>query len=195
MDRLIEHMRRMAAVGAAAVLATIGVSCGESPSAPSSGARGSSLRLLLTDAPIDDVEQVNIYFTDVTVKPVGQPPQDLALQLSANPVDLLTLRNRVTALAAGVVPPGNYEFIHINIDQSRSNLVERGVRRSLRVPSQEIKILGGFDVRDDQTTTLTLDFDARASLLRLGNGDWLLRPVVVKTGQRGNQDEEEDDDE
>jgi hypothetical protein len=199
MDRLTRYVRPAASIGTVAAMAMIWVSCGGNPAAPSAtagaGAGGSNLRLLLTDAPIDDVEKVNIYFTGVTVKPVGRPPEDLDLELDVNPVDLLTLRNQVTEFAAGVVPPGDYEFIHINIDERRSNLVEKGVQKSLRVPSEEIKILGGFEVGDDQMTTLTLDFDASASLLRLGNGDWLLRPVVVKTGQRADEGQEEEEDE
>jgi hypothetical protein len=81
-----------------------------------------------------------------------------------------------------VVDPGGYEFIHINIDERRSNVVEKSVRKSLQVPSEEVKIVGGFTVDNDHTTTITLDFNAKSSLVRLGNGEWLLRPVVVITG-------------
>lgn len=42
--------------------------------------------------------------------------------------------------------------------------------------------MGGFRVGEDATTTLTLDFDAKASLLKRGNGEWLLTPIVVITG-------------
>lgn len=56
------------------------------------------------------------------------------------------------------------------------------MQKSLRVPSEEIKILSSFTVGTDRTTTLTLDFDAKSSLVRLGNGEWLLRPVIVMTG-------------
>lgn len=45
-----------------------------------------------------------------------------------------------------------------------------------------MKILGTFTVEDDHRTTLTLDFDADDSLIRLGQGGWLLRPVIVITG-------------
>ena len=153
--------------------------CGDGPASPSGFSGNANLSVMLTDAPIDDVEQVNIYFTSVTVKPEGKPVQELTLELSQNPVNLLALTDRTIGFAAGVVEPARYEFMHINIDQSRSNLVENGVRRSLRVPSQEVKILGGFTVDDEHTTTVTLDFDAKDSLVHLGNGDWLLRPVIV----------------
>lgn len=158
-------------------LAGILTACGSG--SPTSPTANGNLRLMLTDAPIGDVEKVNIYFTGVTVKPVGQSPQQLALQLQNNPVDLLTLDDQVIGFATGVVTPGDFEFIHINVDASKSNIVQNGVQKPLRVPSQEIKILGGFSVDANHVTSLTLDFDAKASLVSLGNGEWLLKPVVV----------------
>jgi len=182
MNRL--HLKRMplralAALAAAAVLA---VSCSGSGS-PTSPSGSSNLRLLLTDDPIDDVTEVNIYFTSVTVKPVGGPVEhNLPLVLDPNPVNLLDLADDTTGFASGFVPAGDYEFIHVNIDPVLSNIVENGVEKPLQVPSKEIKIVGGFNVDASQLTTLTLDFDAAASLVLLGNGQWLLKPVVVITG-------------
>lgn len=175
---------KRAYVLAVAVLAGAGLltaSCSGSgiPTSPSGSA---NLRLMLTDAPIPGVEQVNIYFTSVTVKAAGQPPQELALQLQTNPVDLLTLDDQVVGFATGVVTPGDVEWIRINIDASMSNLMFNGVETALRVPSEEIKILGGFAVDANHLTTLTLDFDAAASLVSLGNGEWLLKPVVILAG-------------
>jgi hypothetical protein len=92
-------------------------------------------------------------------------------------------QRRAINFATAVVEPGPYESLHINIDERRSNLVEKGVQKSLRVPSEEIKILRSFTVDTDHTTTLPLDFDAKASLVRLGNGEWLLQPLIVVTGQ------------
>ncbi len=153
--------------------------CGENPLSPSGRA---NLAVLLTDDITDDVERVNVYFTSVTAKPVGRSVETLRLELTENPIDLLELDDRVVRLAAGVVEPGTYEFIHINIDEGRSHIVEKGVRRSLQIPSEEVKVLGNFKVDDDHQTTLTLDFDADDSLIRLGNGRWLLRPVIVIIG-------------
>jgi len=171
------------AVALAAVVSVVGLlaaACSDSPTSPSG--TGSNLRLMLTDAPAG-VDQVNIYFTSVDAKPVGRSVEHLDLQLASNPIDLLTLDDKVVGFAAGEVDPGEYEFVHINIDESRSYLIENGVRKTLRVPSQEIKVVGGFSIDDDHVTTLTLDFDADASLNRLGNGDWMLRPVVIIAGK------------
>lgn len=173
---------RKVAILATVLSAAIGLfaaACSDSPASPSGSG---NLRLMLTDAPAG-VDQVNIFFTSVDAKPVGRSVERLQLDLASNPIDLLTLDDRVVGFATGAVEPGEYEFIHINIDQDRSYLVENGVRKPLRVPSQEIKVVGGFEIDDDHTTTLTLDFDADASLNKLGNGDWMLRPVVIITGK------------
>jgi len=170
---------------ALAIAGLVTASC----SGPTSPSGSQNLRLMLTDAPADEVEGVYVYFTSVTVKPVGQPPEDMDLTLDPNPVDLLALADVETLFAAGAVPVGSYEFIRINIDQDLSYALKLGGnpanatdRLPLRVPSEEIKILGGFAVDADTTTTLTLDFDVDASLVKLGTGDWLLRPVIVITG-------------
>jgi hypothetical protein len=170
------------------VVVLVAAACGgDTPTSPS--ANGSAnLRLMLTDDPIDDVEEVRICFTSVTVKPAGGPVQhELALELPAcdspdNPIDLLTLQDDAIAFAGGLVDPGTYEFIHINIDADKSYIVQSGEKQPLHVPSEEIKIVGGFSVGDDAVTTLTLDFDAKASLKVRGNGEWLLTPLVVITG-------------
>jgi hypothetical protein len=181
----IKRLSRAAALCLAALAAAglIVAACGDSPTSPSGS--GSNLRLMLTDAPAG-VDQVRIYFTGVTAKPVGRSVERLSLEIADNPIDLLTLDDRVIGFATGVVEPGDYEFIHIDIDEDRSYIVERGERKSLQIPSEEIKVVGGFSIDDDNVTTLTLDFDADRSLVQLGNGRWLMRPVVVITGHNSS---------
>lgn len=161
-------------------------SCGASPTSPSARNGSANLRLLLTDDPVDAVDEVRIYFTSVTVKPTDGPVEHgLALELdegTQNPVELLELQDDVIGFAAGLVEAGTYEFIHINIDERKSYIVENGQRMSLRVPNERIKIVGRFSVGAGAMTTLTLDFDAKASLVKRGNGEWLLTPIVVVTG-------------
>jgi hypothetical protein len=165
-------------------IAAVVAACGGSPTSPSGN---TNLRLMLTDAPIEGLEKVNIYFTGVTAKPVGQSPQKLTLQLQENPVDLLTLDDKVVGFAAGAMPSGDFEFIHIDIDASKSFIVVNGAQKALQVPSEEIKVLGGFKVDDQHMTTLTLDFDAQASIVTLGNGGYLLKPVIVMAGNTTSQ--------
>lgn len=151
------------------------IACNDSPTAPSPSA---NLIVQLTDDHTDNVEQVNLFFTSVTANPISGPPETIPVVLTDNPQDLLVLRDAVIPLAIARVEPGDYESLRINLDAEQSNIVEGGKVFPIRIPSEEIKILGGFTVRDDGTTRVTLDFDAERSLVRLGNGEWLLKPVI-----------------
>jgi hypothetical protein len=158
------------------VLVLLLAGCDGSPTAPGVG---SNLIVHLTDGHTDDVDEVNIFFASVTANPTDGPPELLELALEENPQDLLVLQDAVITLATSVVEPGEYASLMINLDQEQSNVVEAGEERPLRIPSQEIKILGGFTVSEDGVTTVTLDFQAEESLVKLGNGDWLLTPVIT----------------
>lgn len=164
------------------VLVVAGVlACNSSDSPTDTG--GSQLAVLLTDAPTDDVSEINVYISGLTVKHSEQPVEEIVADVGL--VDLLTLTNGATELLATVpADAGQYEFIMVELDESQSFVVEAssGAELPLQIPSQEIKVLGGFEVFEDMTTTLTLDFDAEASLLQLGNGDWLMKPVIVLAG-------------
>lgn len=55
------------------------------------------------------------------------------------------------------------------------------------LPSDKLKIIGNFDVEQDGTTTITLDFDADKSLVITGEGKILFKPVVkLLVGERNN---------
>jgi len=164
----------------AGLVAATTAACDDNPASPSpTGA----FAVMLTDAPAEEVQRVNVFFTSVTVKPAQGSVQKLQLQLAANPVDLLTLDDQVVSLATGAVAPGEYEFIQVDIDQAQSSIVVDGVTKPIGIPSREVKILGPFVVDEGETTSVTLDFDADKSLVPLGSGTWLLKPVIVKAPQ------------
>ena len=152
--------------------------CDGGPTAPSSAT--ANLVVQLTDAPVQGVEQIHLVFTTVTAKPVGGPPETLDLDVDpGESLDILALQNEVITLAAGIVDEGPYEFLMINLNESESYLIFDGDRLPLQVPSEEIKILGGFEVGANSVTTVLLDWDAAESLVLLGNGEWLLTPVIT----------------
>ena len=70
----------------------------------------------------------------------------------------------------------------VQLDQARSNVVvmSTGNTEPLKIPSQEIKVLGGFVVEATGQTNVVLDFDAEKSLVKQGNNNWVLKPVIVK---------------
>lgn len=183
----------------------------------SGGSGGTSspgtVKIWLTDAPIDEICELWVFLQDVRVKPDGQPAQRLGIVGQA--FDLLTLRDGQTALLGDFeVVQGRYQFIEILLDKSPAvtYVIEKEDPSdpnsaclpdpvALQVPSSKIKVSGGpFDVTE--TTGITIDFDARKSLKRKGGGNgngngngnngqgkgWQLKPVVtvVDVNQTGD---------
>jgi hypothetical protein len=164
----------------AALFSLLLVGCGGGGSDTSSGGSSGNLNIYLTDAPTDEVSSVNVYIRGLTVKGSGSPVERISDDVGL--IDLLTLENSTQLIAAANVQPGNYEFIMVELDQDRSNVVlkSNGSTVPLKIPSEEIKVLGGFVVDTEGQTEVILDFDADKSLNKLGNDNWLLNPVIVK---------------
>lgn len=174
-------MRRISLIATVLLVVSTVAACNSdsSPTAPNA----TQLAVELTDQPTDEVSEINVYISGLTVKHSEQPVEEIVADVGL--VDLLTLTDGATELLATVpADPGEYEFIMVELDQSQSFVVdaETGTEMALQIPSEEIKVLGGFEVLEDMTTTLTLDFDAEQSLIKLGNGNWLMTPVIVLAG-------------
>ena len=138
------------------------------------------LSIFLTDAPINDVDELNVYIAELKVKPDGGPVERFASTVGL--VDLLTLQNGVTdLLGQDPVEARTYQFIELLLDEDLSYVVETatGEQKPLKIPSEKIKIAGGpFEVLADGTTSVTVDFDAEKSLKKTGNGRFQLKPFV-----------------
>ena len=153
---------------------------GGSSSVTSSGDSLGTLSIYLTDAPTDEVSEVNVYITGLTVKRSGASVERFSYDIGL--INLLELRNSTMLMVENKVPAGDYQFIRVELDQSRSNVIDKltGETLPLKIPSEEIKVTGGFVVPAGGATNIVLDFDADKSLVKLGNGNWLLKPVIVK---------------
>ena len=165
------------ALGLIVLLGALLACDGNSPSSPSGSGR---LSVELTDAPTDEVSEVNVFVTGLTIKPSDGPVVRIANEIGL--IDLLTLQGTTEELVTLGVEAGEYEFIQVDLDQERSNVVEldSGDTVPLQISSEEVKVLSGFTIPLGGDTTVTLDFDAEASLRQLGNGDWLLTPVITR---------------
>lgn len=151
---------------------------GDSSSGVDGTASGSGiLAVQLTDAHTDSVSQVNVHIVGLMVKRSNAPVETLGF--AGRTVELLALENTTELMIEAEVPAGSYEFIQVELDESLSNVVENGDTKPLQIPSEEIKVLGGFEVEADGATTVLLDFDAEESLMKRGDGQWLLRPVIL----------------
>ena len=156
------------------------VGCGsDSGSTSSGGGSLGGLNVFLTDAPTDEVSSVVVAITGLKIKRSGDSVERSIFN-ETRQIDLLTLQNSTDLLVATSVPAGTYQFIEVNLDQGKSHIIVNGSQQPLKVASEKIKVLGGFEVEAGGQTNVVLDFDAKASLVKQGNGNWLLKPVIVK---------------
>lgn len=183
--------RLLWAVACAGILAGCGGS--GSSSAPQTG----TLSLGLTDAPVEDVIGLHLYITGATAKRQGASPESLPIDLTdcavvpgenpdCNPVDLLTLQDGLilSVLADHEMLAGEYQWLRLEIDSSRSYVVEGtgGVNEDIevRVPSERgLQLSGGFTILANQSTDLAMDWDAKQGLAHsIGTDSYIVKPSV-----------------
>ena len=145
---------------------------------------GGSLQISMTDAPTDEICHLFVHIAELRIKKDETPPEMLGPIDVA--YDLLELQNGQEVLLGDFeVPQGLYQFIEMLLDESESYVVEKIIpkdpigegnckdpefdREPLKIPSAKFKINGGpFEVGDQ--TEVLIDFDAKNSLKRTGNG-------------------------
>ena len=90
--------------------------------------------------------------------------------------DLLDLEGIEKILGSATLEVGRYQQIRLEI-VSAEVTIPNGVR-SATVPSDKLRLVGGFDVVAGETTIVTLDFDAQRSVIFIPMRGPQLKPVV-----------------
>lgn len=118
----------------------------------------------------------------------------LVLSGDTSTVDLMAFTGSAAAFLAGAdVPPGSYDKIKLDVLSARGTL-HNGSKVPVEVPSGKLHIKAEFDVASGEETALTLDFDLEHSLVKTGDGRYLLKPVIHMQGEhhdRPDHDERE----
>ena len=142
-----------------------------------------TLRLGLTDAPVDQADAVVVQFTGVELKPAGGAAFSRDFP-APKTLDVLALQGttRAMLLDGESVPAGDYEWMRLKVDVDpavRDSYVTIGGQEcEMRIPSgaeSGLKLVRGFTVGVGTVTDFTIDFDLRKS-------------VVQPPGQRADAD-------
>jgi hypothetical protein len=151
------------------------------------GASGTgTVSLSLMDRPVDDISELWVTITGVSLKPAGGPPREVEMTQEEFHVNLLELddRNATLLVNAAVIPAGRYNWIELRIDDSNIDtsyaMTLAGGKESVDVdvPSDKIRLVSGFDVGDNQAVRLLFDWDVRAGLTEaVGSRTLKLRPA------------------
>ncbi len=169
-----------------ATIATLAACSGGGDSGAGTGQARLSVSLM--DAPVDGVTAVYVKITSMWIKPNGNGPA-VQLPLVNGPVTVnllaLTDTNAAILVDNATIEPGSYEWLAMDV------AAERGVRDSyvltetggeeeieLRVPSNRLRLVGGFDVAPNEAVRLLFDWDMRQGLVfPPGQGQYMLKPA------------------
>lgn len=99
--------------------------------------------------------------------------------------DLIELKYEkiVELLSDEELTPGKYTQIRLIIPKA-SVLLTTEKREDVEVPSGDqtgIKLIHPFEIIENETTELTIDFDAEKSVVKTDNGEYILKPVIKVT--------------
>jgi hypothetical protein len=153
----------------------------------SSSTGPSKISISLMDAPVDGVTAVYVKITSMWIKPEGGPAVQLPLTTTPMTVNLMELtdKNAAILINEAVIEAGRYEWLSMDV------AAERNVRDSyvmtqaggeeeieLRVPSNRVRLVGGFEVPPNKSLKLLFDWDMRQGLVYPpGQHQYMLKPA------------------
>ncbi len=136
--------------------------------------------LRMTDDPLQNVQQVNIDLKTIIVK-TDEGKDSIELGTNAGVYNLLDYQGDLDTLIGSTTL--NFAFIkEIRLVLGENNsIMADSILYDLKTPSAQqsgLKIKVNADLTDLEVYDLLIDFDAEASVVKKGNGDYSLKPVI-----------------
>ena len=167
------------------MVAALIAGCGGGSASQASG----TLSVFLTDAPACGFDKVYVTVNKVRVNQSISATDASAgwSDITLNPaqkIDLLSLNNGVFQnLGQTLLPAGHYTQVRLVLDPNANSVVLSGTTTELPLTTPSatqtgIKLINQFDVMAGQNADLMLDFNACQSIVKRGNGTYLLKPVI-----------------
>lgn len=164
---------------------TIPTSTQPTATTPVAIAKG-TLVIRVTDAPPQhNVTAINVILSDIRVNQSEDENTDggWVVVYDGEPLefDLLKLKEQGDAEIIGQadIDVGHYSQIRMNVEFVSADIDGQPVDIVVDVPSNVLRLVASFDMRENQVTELTIDFDAEQSLVFTGQGKINFKPVVT----------------
>lgn len=135
-----------------------------------------TFNIFLSDAPMVGVESVDIKIDRIDGHLDGEW---LQIGGALPMINLLDLREESMLIASSGMPSGTYTQIRLFI--SEASITDASGTHTIRIPSNlqtGIKVNIDATVDENTVTTVLLDFNVQRSVVRQGNGTYLLKPVI-----------------
>ncbi len=90
--------------------------------------------------------------------------------------DLIKIKDVKELIGTSDLKAGKYTQVRLNVDKALVTI--NGTEYDLTIPSKTVKLIKPFDIVQNQTTTLTLDFDANESIKSTGKDKYVMNPTI-----------------
>jgi hypothetical protein len=159
--------------------------CGGGDDSASTG----TLDLAVTDAPVDEADNVWVEFTGVEIKPSGGASFDIDFDAPQR-IDLLSLTGGTAQLLLDdyILDAGTYQWLRLKVNATEdgdpgndSAIVIAGAAYELVVPSgaeSGLKLNRPITIPADGSSSFTIDFDLRKSVHERSGDIYVLRPTL-----------------
>jgi hypothetical protein len=141
---------------------------------PNSTSGTGIIEVYVTDPPPPEMDEIWVAIKNLDVQKAGSGWATIAE--APGEFDLKAIEGIQQYLAGQIVEAGKYTQIRLEVDNVR--IVVGEDEYTAKVPSGEIKLVGNFEVLEDNTTAITLDFNGEKSVLVTGKGDYIFKPVI-----------------
>ena len=150
----------------------------ETPTATDASSKGlGTLEVRVTDQPGAEVSAIVLTVQNIEVNASdGAESGWLTVVEGPAEFDLMQLEGIEEILGSATLEAGRYQQIRLEIVSAQVT-IPNGVR-SATVPSDRLRLVGGFDVVEGETTIVTFDFDAQKSVTFVPMRGPQLKPVV-----------------
>jgi len=144
------------------------------------------LVLEITDAPAGlDIEKAEVTISNVEVHLASEDTTNESntpvsgwhtIVNGTKTFDLIKLMNVKEVLGSADLEPGKYTQIRLTVETAVA--VINGNEYTLTIPSKTVKLVHEFDIVKNETTTLTIDFNAQESIHSTGADEYVMRPTI-----------------
>ena len=142
-----------------------------------------NLVLQITDQPNLSIEMAEVTISKIQVHTApatsneSSEPSSGWITITEEPqtFDLVAIKDVKDFLGEKELAPGIYTQIRLDVESAL--VIIDGVQYNLTIPSKTVKIVRSFQMIENQTTTLTLDFNAEQSVQKAGD-KYIMRPTI-----------------
>ena len=140
------------------------------------------LEIRVTDPPPPDMDHIWVKLQSLEIHKAGGSWITIDGVEETEPFDLKAIEGLEAYLASQVVEVGKYTQIRLGVEPGAVTVdVDENIEGDeydAKVPSEKIKLVGTFEVVENETTVITLDFDGMKSIHVTGSENYMCKPVI-----------------